>query len=518
LQELNVADQPGILVVRSLGDRPESEPDFAELHARPAAALAQVAVHDASSFEWRVSVPLRSQAAAHYSIEAEFEIPALATSVRSPWEQLYSFSRLEGPDASTLGDGSVDRLRRQVVGLTQMLGRAREGFDRHCKAICEAAPAEAEPGLTMWLDAALTALGKGRAGLTVAIPADSPELRRERVLADEFISVRLLELLADSQQALDRTTNALIAAHRDGSLVLDDVQRRLTSQLQVEIAYRKAHDFALPEPVATDQLESYVERVSRLKKHFQDVYALDRDVYLIDDRVRSWLTSFAALLAGTLAFVAQLLVGRMPSNSGVRIGFGIAGLALLTGILYAAREQLKELARAWISGKVFRYYAQRIVRCRMPSGKPKAGALVVRAREWCSETPGAQPDPLNPESGAMQRFTRVHHIHRGQLLPAPSLTSVGGEHLWQVFRYDLTPLFSRLSDPVRRVATGDFTTGRPTFVLAPRRYKVPVRVRVSLEGRLTLAAGNVVVDKQGIQRLEPSLELAPLAADAVRPN
>src|SRR5216684_2251696 len=105
----------------------------------------QVSVHDSSRFEWQVVLPIPGSGTVPYSIETEFEIPSNALSGHSPWDLMQ--------------------------------------------------------GLT-WLDAALGAVASSREQLTVAFPQDSAELSLERALADEFISVRLLEFLADSQQVL----------------------------------------------------------------------------------------------------------------------------------------------------------------------------------------------------------------------------------------------------------------------------------------------------------------------------
>jgi hypothetical protein len=71
-----------------------------------------------------------------------------------------------------------------------------------------------------------------------------------------------------------------------------------------------------------------------------------------------------------------------------------------------------------------------------------------------------------------------------------------------VFRYDFTPLFARLHDEVKVAPVQD--ERGVAFVDAPRRYHVPVFVRlahdaVSLERRAT-----VVLDKRGLARIDPA--------------
>jgi hypothetical protein len=138
----------------------------------------------------------------------------------------------------------------------------------------------------------------------------------------------------------------------------------------------------------------------------------------------------------------------------------------------------------------------------LPSETDSKKSLIVRAKEWCNETTTIKPDPLNPESGASMRVTTVHHLHRGHLIANAKTTAAGAQRIRYVFRYDLSPLFSRLQDPVKRVPVLDETTRRAVFVDAPRRYQLPLQVRVSMQDTKREMRANLVLDKLGIRRLE----------------
>src|SRR5262245_19808712 len=112
-------------------------------------------VHDASRLEWSVTVPLPLRRTTVYSIEVELEITANVFSRHTPWDQLQSWTRLDGPaQALRAGEAvTIDELRRGAVAFAHSLARASEGFSRHCRlagALSASAPmAELEDGLDL---------------------------------------------------------------------------------------------------------------------------------------------------------------------------------------------------------------------------------------------------------------------------------------------------------------------------------------------------------------------------------
>jgi hypothetical protein len=489
-------------------------------------------IRDASRFEWSVTLPLPEHGHLTYELDCRFELPWTG-SRRSPWDQLQGLTRLEGPSTiSTSEDTTIDALRQRVLALATLLQRTRAGFARHCRSLAAGellAELSLHDFLTIWLDAALAALADARAGVSRALPTDSPEITCERALADEFVSVRLLDWLADAQRMTDATSRALPSPSPEVELALATVNESLSRALDAEVAYRAARGYPRADPAVPAMLERYVERSGRLKKHFLELLVLDRDVRQVNERVQQWLTSAAALFAGALYFVMQLVIARFPGTWSHSLGAGLAFLALLGGVTYAIRDRLKELGRVWLTGKVYRYHAQRVVRASVSGERLSTRDVVVEAREWCNETSVRRPDPLNPDSGAVLRLTLVEHLHRGRVLPQAALRASGVRRVKQVFRYDLSPLFPNLQDVVKSVPVVDPETHRAYFVDAPRRYQIPVRLVLTVEGTLGYRdeqAAILVIDKQGIVRLEPAsglgtdtatrpiVEAAPVAAPA----
>lgn len=462
----------------------------------------EIRVHDASRFEWRAAVPLPAEGRLDYSVKTEFELPSNSVSTRSPWDQLQGFTRLEGPQLIAAGAGATGgEIRRQVLAMQQLLRRAREGVVRHCGLVGDPerkATIDDRRFLLTWFDAAFKALSEARAHVARAQAGDPAEVGRERELADEFISVRLIDFVAEAQAGVDALLRPAAADVGPLRSLVDSLDIRLRKALDGELEYRKAKGYPAADAASPESLERYVERSGRLKKHFESALSLDRESFPVDDRLHVWTTAFAAVIAG--AFAAALQTYLMNTSNTTRLSWSLVGIMVLMGGSYAMRERIKEGFRRWLTGRVYRFYAQRVVRCLAP-GEGKRDVL-VQAREWCHETTRTRPDPLNPESGSSLRVTQVDHLHRGTIAPQPGLVDGGVRRVRQIFRYDLAPLFGRLQDPVKRIPVVDPESGRSKFIDAPRRYQMAVRVSVTCGSESAKTSAVLVLDKLGIVRLE----------------
>ena len=388
-----------------LGDTPADE-------AR--SIVIELEAHDVSRFEWCVALPLPAHEPLKYTVQSE------------------GFTRLEEPlMVSASGDSvTVNLLRQQVLVLQQMLQRARQGVLRHCRLVCEQPGDEAAvESLITWLNTAFRALATARAPAMASKANDSAEIVRERLLADEFISVWLIDFVTDSEAMVDETLLVVAALDVRFRPSLDVVDEHLVRALNAaELKYRESKCYLIADSDSPTSLEQFVERSGRLKKHFEAVLALDREAYPVDERLHIWLTCLAALIGGACAFVLQTYLVRWSSDR--TVGWGLVGLTVLMGATYAMRDRIKEAFHRWLVGHVYRLYAQRVVRCFMPDLSPRQ--MIVQAREWCNETTISRPHPLNPESGATLRVTSVNHVHRGIIAPQPQLAASGVRHVRQL--------------------------------------------------------------------------------------
>jgi hypothetical protein len=348
------------------------------------------------------------------------------------------------------------------------------------------------------LEAALRAVQEARDKLTHGPEGEAKTIARERVLVDEYVSVRLLDMLADAQRALEQTGQGPVR---------DAVQERIDEALRGELDYRSRKDFLRPAPDAPDQLDAYLARAARLKKHFEEVLFLDRETNQLDERVQQWLGTLGALLGGVLAFAALQIAVLLRPPGRVELGWSLGVVALLAGIGYAARHRMRDWGSSWLAGKVDRFHAQRVTRCRVPARRLPTRDLLIEAREWFLQSTSSRPDPLHPEAGASLPETRVQYIHKGTVLPQRELSKAGVRRVRHIFRYDLSPLFPHLDDDLKSVPVTS-ESGALRFVEVARSYRVPVEVAVESDGRREKARVEIVLNKSGLSRIDASAQIS----------
>lgn len=477
-----------------------------------------IGIHDATRFEWAAQIPLPAHGKLAYSIEVELEVPTNAVVRRSPWEQMQTFTRLDEACCQPAlgGAATIDALRRGAVSLQRMLARAAIGFARHAAmgARREAEDAEGDPYgfLVVWLETALLAVAETRQRLTKPEPGDSAQVASERTLVDEYASVAVLDMLAEASHAVGEALAGAGPAAKELERARSRVRARVEGAIDAEIAHRRASGFLTMSEPSPATLDAYVARAARLRKHFEEVLFLDRESYQLDERVHQWMTSFAALLAGGSAFLLQLALIDRRSTPTTTLGLRLATIALLAGACYMARDRLKEFARTWLTGKVYRFHAQRVSRYRLPERRLATRDVVIRTREWCDQTTQSLPDVLNPQGGASLPRTRIRYLQKGVVEPQEALRCEGVSRVRHIFRYDVSPLLPRLADDVKRVPfVGD--GGAVQFAEVPRRYPVPVSVRLRYGGETREERATLVLEKRGITRIGPGIAADAFAGD-----
>jgi hypothetical protein len=463
-------------------------------------------VHDASRLEWSVSVPLPEKRPTRYRIDFQAEIPANVFAHHAPWDQLQSWTRLDGAAETDLGNAvvTIDALRRGAVAFAHKLARASDGFTRHCRlaaALFVVSPKnDLVDGLELWLAVATTAIQEARERLDSERENGGVELARERELVDEYMSVRFLEVLAASERAL-----ATLGSCRHAASYAEAVthgESLVAEALESEIRHRQARGYLCADPKSSATLEQYLDRASRLKKHFQEVLFLEVETYRVAERIHHWSAAFVAVIASSWAFAWQIaLMNRQPTK-GTQVGSGIVLVALIAGLIYAGKDRIKEIGRNWISGNVHRFYAQRVAKWRAPARRVPDRDVVVHALESFDQAVKRRPDPLNPASKATVASTLVHFVHKGRVLPQAQLARSGVRRVKHIFRYDFSPLFARLDDAVKQVPVLDATTRRVHFADAPRVYRVPVTIRVNCGQESRDVDVTLVMNKRGLDRIE----------------
>jgi hypothetical protein len=479
-------------------------------------ALVRLDVHDASRLEWSISIPLPKDRPLAYAIDVELEVPSNALAHHAPWDQLQTFTRLDGPQLGVGGTDpvTIDGLRRHALAVARKIARASDGFSRHCLlagSLFAVVPrSDLEEGLILWLEAARVTAAEARAdqhSSSLDGVADDA-IRRERDLVDEYVSVRFLEALAAAERslALLRQSKSPHLAGMQGAI--RRAEERVAASLGEELARRATRGWVCGDADSPEALERYLDRASRLKKHFQEVLFLEPETYRVAERLHHWVAAIAALLASTWAVGWQLFLAHRSATTESRLGSGLLLVILSGGLVYAGKDRIKEVGRSWISGNVHRFYAQRVARYRAPARRLASRDVVVAARESCDQALTSRPDPLNPESGASVPATLIRYAHRGKVFSLPALAAQGVRRIKHVFRYDLSPLFARLDDAVKPVPVLDPSTNRVRFVAAPRCYRLPVRVRICCGRDCQEERATLIVTKRGLDRLEREAEEA----------
>lgn len=475
----------------------------------------RVGVHDSSRIEWVASVGLPSDPSAtrDYEISFTIDVPAHVYPVHNVWEHKQTFTRLKSPSEDgelRIDRDDVDELRRDTLGVAHRLKTLRHRVER----LCERA-AQGRDGLSAeQTDAALVEEVLSAVGVVAEMrrclerPRSEhsganvlPEARREWALADEFLSHQLLDFLGGAEQQVDEV---LCGPGSHARAALDDrtegLRNLIAEALAAELAHRRRRGFLNPSASSPAELARFVERASQLKKHFHDVLYLDVEAYMVDYRLRNWTGIIAAALAASFWLAFTLL----PIGPGARAGISVGTFAVLFAVSYALKDRIKELARSWIAGRLVRLYGQQVVTLRLPARIDLSRRVLVEARESFDCIAVSVEDALNEVVGR-RKLMRLSFRMKAAARGSAVLARAGIHSIKHVYRYDLTPIFSRLDDAVKAVPVLDEEARRVRFVEAPKEYRVPIRLVARRPGGAENAlTGDLVLSKRGIERFEPS--------------
>ena len=534
-------------VIRVCGDiRAHARFDSIASDVTASGATIDLSIHDPSRLEWTAVVPLDTP---NYELEVELEIPSSAAAMPRPWANLQSLARLEATEANLLpDDGTIDALRRHAVSVASRLAWSSAGFTRHCERIKGFAggdepelPPDAGRMLMLWLDAGLARFVPTRLELSPpqaplehaslgsdasnesnasdASDASRPNpMARERALVDEYWSAQLVHMLTGAAQALRdvRAARGARAMRNDVEQALRPVEDRVFDTLVRETRYRRENGYIDIEDGTMESLERYIERSSLLKKHFQESLFLEPDSYQVHDRVHTWVSSLVAVVAGMWAFVWQLVLLHGNSATVSRVTWGLFIVSVFAGCIYATRERIKEAGRAWIEGRVHRFYAHRVARYRAPFRMLPHRNVIVNARESFDQTDIARADAAGSDALVRLPHTVLRFVHRGKLQSVAAAKGLGATAVRELFRFDLSPIFLRLHDDVKPVARLDAERRTVLLADAPRFYRLRARVKLTTGSTSNAPASSspasneniremnaiVVVSKKGLVRIE----------------
>jgi len=458
--------------------------------------------------EWIAELPLPSSRQEEFSLELTAEIPAHVWTAHDHWERLQLLARLSSPNDAPAGisrqlDG-VDEVRRAALAAAR---RAKETQARLEKAIFAASSllsAAASPTLgddvLASLQGALHELRAMREELGEPRVGESEDVSRERALAREFLSNHVIEVLSRIESAVDKHLLGPRCRHPEYEADAHRVRARLAQELTDEIAWRSARSLASPTHNDPWELERYVARVSVLRKHFQGLLFLQVKTELSDARFKALLGAVAAGFGGLAVFPLALLLTGGHGVAGLSLS--LMGVALLVAFTYGVRERIKEGVRGWLASRVSRNLGGRFTTMSTTPRLLSEPVELLSARESFFATREQREDPLHPDLGATLPVMRLKYVMRGVLRADPRLVGQGCERVKLVFRYDLSPLFTRLDDPIKHVPILAEDGESLRFVEAARCYRVPVQLELHGCGESSVARGTLVTHKLGLERIE----------------
>jgi hypothetical protein len=476
-------------------------------------ATLRLGIHDLSRIEWTAVLALPPEGERRYTLGFTVEIPTNLYSPINMWDYVQQFTRLQSPEetgALQIDRAHPDELRKDVLGVTHRLKLLRERFERTtlgaASMLVEALHPSLEANLTHIIDLATAMVEEVRVAL-LREPSNAgliqPSLRREWDLADEWISHQLLDFLAAAQRALDALLGPHSKLHELDVSWTERLSGRLADALEAEMRHRGYRNLLNPHADSPSELSAFIERGSHLKKHFQDVLFLDVQAFQVDFRVRNW----TALVAASIAAVFWLGFTLLPIAPGARAGIGIGTFGVLFAVAYALKDRVKEVTRFWLAGRLTRLYGQRMVTLRLPQRADPERRAVLDAREKFDIETRQAEDPLNTTLQATRRVMWIRYDMRADVHACPANIGKSGIHsLKHIFRWDLTPIFSRLDNAMKAVPVLDPKTRRVGFVDAPKEYRLPVVLTCESRGRTVRTEAMLVVSKRGLERLESFVE------------
>jgi hypothetical protein len=470
----------------------------------------RLGVHDSSRLEWTVGAPLPGKGERDYEVEFSVEVPAHLYAPHDVWDQKQTWTRLQSPSESgelQVDRDDIDELRRDTLGVAHRLKTLRGSFERSClaAALSSVAHRTLEDELTEPLVQAVDFVDEMRRLLaqpfTGLMRQSLPALREEWRLSDEFLSHALLDFLGAAQRAIDQTLMGPKSKLRETPVDwLDELRCLVAEALAEELAHRRGRGWINPRPDAPTELARFLERGSRLKKHFQDVLYLDVEAYMVDHRLRNWTGIVAASLAAAFWMGFTLL----PIGPGAKAGISAGAFAVIFAASYALKDRIKELTRQWLAGRLTRLYGQRHVTLRLPARIDPAHRVLMKVRERFDLSHHTDDDSLNRHVGRTQRMQSLTFHMRCEAQAQPLLQKAGIRSVKHVFRYDLSPMLPRLDDAVKQVPVLDPKSRRVCFVEAPKEYRLPLRLTARANGlKVAEELGVLIVSKRGIERLEP---------------
>jgi hypothetical protein len=423
-------------------------------------------------------------------------LPRIVTSDAPRVESLVTLAQMFGAELADAIESEVRRLHTLIAARPRRRKRPKVKVGRRRRLLLEdGVTTLTENGLR-----ALAALRRLRAKAMAYRAVAHPSLFSALAFAEEHTTSVFEEQVARLADAIDAH-----AGLRDGSGLAPRLRLRLAAAAQHVARRRMDQGFAVPWGASQ---EMFVYRSGVVKKELQRALYIDTRNVARDPLFANTAAMVAAGLAATWATLAQvpLLTGSLSTRQGSLLF--VAAVAA-----YMVKDRIKEWTRQFLARRLLVWDHDR----RIASTTLRHVGLVDlegRARERLVylENDKVPVDVKRARqsqrtvSGVTHELEDVIHYRRVVRLDPAKSSTTSGLGVRELIRYSLVELLDRLDESTEPVAY--FDPQRGTFVARdlPKVYHLNVVVKTQrANGETTLARARVIVDHDGIKRIEPVL-------------
>ncbi len=354
---------------------------------------------------------------------------------------------------------------------------------------------------------------------TEALPPKYLEsLKRTTRLVSEYCAYGFRDGLLFIQRMLDENAKLF------EDLASLKLRRRIKALLRHERWYaRRAGIYWTEEGDAFDQLERYVLRRSELKRSIWRVLYLNVRSTKIFRMQRQFGAMIAAAMAGTWAFIAQLIIWNTSSFDGYRGHMeGISAFLVVTAFVmaYVLKDRIKELGRSYFQRGFLSWipdFANQIHfmgwRSKRTIGKLREKARIVHWNALPEFAKELHDEHLGESMDTDDRYANIIHYKKVVTLDTAKIHEnpqpVRAIH--DIIRINVHSFLQRLDDPLQKAVVVRKDLSAVTSHL-PKVYPLDLVLRFSARSGVKEYVGYDVIrlflTKDGLARVEQVMRVS----------
>lgn len=321
--------------------------------------------------------------------------------------------------------------------------------------------------------------------------------------AEEYAISVLDEELAGLAQRIETAPEL-----REAGGVAARMRLRIAAVAETTYHRRVDQGFAVPWGKSA---EYFTYRIGLLKKELQRSLYVDTRSQLTDPLLSNTAAMVAAGLAATWATLAQIPLWRGGLSGTQSVFFVTAAVGA-----YILKDRIKEWTRKLLSKRLLTWDHDRRISpgsfeqagLGSVSGRARERVAFVKNGEIPAEITALRRANRTVEGASQHELEEVVHFRRSVSLdPSKEASLTEGMALQEIIRISLADMLQRLDEPSDSTEFFDTETRRFVSREVPRVYhlNVVVRAQRAEDGDVRLARYRVVVDREGVRKVEPVL-------------